>query len=611
MKSYYKSLLLQFSIVFLSITANAQNALSFDGVDDYITVPNASNLIANQNISISLWVYPTNAAPNYPNLDGFAGIRNNSNADFYLIQIGSSTVEARFRNSSGTNYDILFTSLTLNSWNHFVFTYNGSTLTLYHNGVSVGTQAATGTITSTTETLHIGSVPFNNTNFLLNGQLDDVCLWSKSLSANEVSILYNACAIDLTSSNLELCYEFNQGTAGGNNTSITSALDSKGNINGTFNGFALSGSTSNYVAYGINASSTLNISLCDVPSYTSPLGNTLTSSGTYQETIVGGGYSGCDSVITINLALGNTSNSTTINQTACGSYTSPSGNTYTTSGTYLDTLNGFAGCDSVVTLNLSIGQITTATLNIQTCDSYTSPSGQDTWISSGTYTDYITNAAGCDSIITINLTIQNSSGSTNITACGSYTSADGTVWTTSGDVIEILTNAAGCDSVLTVNLTITPALDTTLSVNLFTVTANQMNATYQWIDCGTGQPIPNETNQSFTATTDGTYAVIIDNGSCTDTSECILVEPLNTSKIFETPISAFPNPTSGMVQIDLGKNYDDIQLSINNVIGKTINSNIYNHQNEIQLDLSTYPKGVYFIRIQSEEKQAVLKVIME
>ncbi|MFK7949356.1 MAG: LamG-like jellyroll fold domain-containing protein [Saprospiraceae bacterium] len=611
MKSHYKSLILLFFIALLSNTTNAQNALSFDGINDYITVPNASGQIANQNMSLSLWVYPTNPAPNFPNLDGFAGIRNNSNADFYLIQISSTNVEARFRNSLGTNYDILFTNLTLNTWSHFVFTYDGSMLTLYVNGVSVGTQPATGTITSTTETLHIGTVPFNTTNFLLNGQLDDVCLWSKSLSANEVSVLYNACSIDLNSTNLELCYEFNQGIAGGNNTSITSVLDSKGNINGIFSGFALTGSTSNYVAYGTNASSTLNVSLCDVPSYTSPLGNTYTSSGTYQETIINGGVGGCDSIITINLALGNTTNNTTINPVTCSSYTSPSGQTYTTSGTYLDTINGFAGCDSIITINLTVAQTTMASIDVQTCDNYTSPSGTNTWGSSGTYTDIIPNAAGCDSIITINLTIGNNTGSTTISACESYTASNGTVYTSSGEINEIFTNAAGCDSILIINLVILPALDTTVSVNLFTLTANQNNATYQWVDCDNNQIIPNETNQSFTASADGNYAVIIDNGDCTDTSNCYLLEPVSTSTVFETTISTFPNPTSGIVQIDLGKSYDNLQLSINNVIGKTISSTIYNHQNRIELDLSDYAKGVYFINLQSDDKRVVLKIILE
>ena len=86
-------------------------------------------------------------------IDGFAGFRNNSNADFYLLQLSSTNVEARFRNSVGTNFDIVFTGLNVNQWNHFVSTYNGSPITLYHNGVSVGSTPANGTINTTTQAL--------------------------------------------------------------------------------------------------------------------------------------------------------------------------------------------------------------------------------------------------------------------------------------------------------------------------------------------------------------------------------------------------------------------------------------------------------------------------
>ncbi|WP_223274627.1 hypothetical protein, partial [Salibacter halophilus] len=115
-----------------------------------------------------------------------------------------------------------------------------------------------------------------------------------------------------------------------------------------------------------------------------------------------------------------------INETACSSYTVPSGDeTYTTSGTYMDTIPNAAGCDSVLTINLTI-QNTTATITEIACDSYTVPSGDETYSASGSYMDTIPNSAGCDSILTINLTINNSSSATlNETACSSYTVPSG------------------------------------------------------------------------------------------------------------------------------------------------------------------------------------------
>ena len=65
--------------LFISKTnAQSNNALDFDGTNDYITSPQGSSLIAgSQNISLAMWVYPTNPAPVFPDFDGFGGIRNN------------------------------------------------------------------------------------------------------------------------------------------------------------------------------------------------------------------------------------------------------------------------------------------------------------------------------------------------------------------------------------------------------------------------------------------------------------------------------------------------------------------------------------------------------
>src|SRR5690606_12859581 len=130
---------------------------------------------------------------------------------------------------------------------------------------------------------------------------------------------------------------------------------------------------------------------CD--SYTSPSGNYVwTTSGTYFDTIPNA--MGCDSAIAVSLTILN-STTTTISPVACNSYTSPSGNfTWTTSGTYMDTIPNAAGCDSIITVSLTINNTTTATISPVACDSYTSPSGNFTWSTSGTYMDTIPNAAG-------------------------------------------------------------------------------------------------------------------------------------------------------------------------------------------------------------------------
>jgi hypothetical protein len=94
----------------------------------------------------------------------------------------------------------------------------------------------------------------------------------------------------------------------------------------------------------------------------------------------------------------------TIAATACNTY-SLNNQTYTTSGTYVQTLANanVAGCDSIINLNLTINNANTSTLNITNCGPYTL--NNQTYSASGTYTQLTQNIAGCDSTITLNLNI--------------------------------------------------------------------------------------------------------------------------------------------------------------------------------------------------------------
>lgn len=89
----------------------------------------------------------------------------------------------------------------------------------------------------------------------------------------------------------------------------------------------------------------------------------------------------------------------------CSTYTVPSGNaTYTVTGTYQDTIPNAAGCDSILSIDLTILN-SNISYSVEVCESYTVPSGDETYTESGIYMDTIPNTVGCDSILTIDLTV--------------------------------------------------------------------------------------------------------------------------------------------------------------------------------------------------------------
>ena len=184
--------------------------------------------------------------------------------------------------------------------------------------------------------------------------------------------------------------------------------------------------------------------------YTSPSGKIWTTAGVYNDTLQM--VRGCDSVITVNLVVFNTT--ATVTTTVCDSYTAPSGLVYTTSGMYMDTIPNSLGCDSIISINLTVNYTASVTNTLTVCDSYTLPSGAVVVIS-GNYVDTITTSLGCDSIVTTQLTVNyTTSSSISEVACGTYTSPSGKVWTTSGTRFDTIPNATGCDSLMTINLTV-------------------------------------------------------------------------------------------------------------------------------------------------------------
>ena len=239
------------------------------------------------------------------------------------------------------------------------------------------------------------------------------------------------------------------------------------------------------------------------------------------------------------------------------------------------------------------------------------------WIDGFTYTANndsatynLSTAAGCDSIVMLNLTINNpSTGVDVINACNSFTWIDGITYTSSdSSATHTLTNVGGCDSVVTLNLTINNVDVGVTTINRI-ISANATGATYQWLDCNNNFAVINgETAQTFTATANGDYAVEVSQNGCTDTTVCVTISSLDINENLSfNDVYIIPNPTQGLVNIELGS-LTDVDVKVYNVNGQLIyyaaNINTSTHQ----FELNEVP-GIYIVEVSSQEEKQHYKLI--
>lgn len=202
-----------------------------------------------------------------------------------------------------------------------------------------------------------------------------------------------------------------------------------------------------------------NRSLCTGQSFTLNDGRVITSSGTYFDTLQTS--LGCDSIHEYRLSF--LSNITfTQNPVICAGsfYTLPGGSAVSVAGTYRDTLTASFGCDSIVITNLSVGPYPQSTQSVAICpgSSYSLPGGASV-SNTGTYRDTISTTAGCDSIVITDVTLTaylSSARFDTVCAGQSFVLPGGSSVSTTGIYTDTLSTAAGCDSIVTTDLLVKP-----------------------------------------------------------------------------------------------------------------------------------------------------------
>ena len=197
-----------------------------------------------------------------------------------------------------------------------------------------------------------------------------------------------------------------------------------------------------------------NAAICQGSSYTFN-GQAYTNEGTYDIPIPTS-PGNCDSIARLILAY-TAPITSTMNETICQGGSIHFGNTsYTTAGTYLHTFRTAAGCDSTVTLNLSVSPPPTGTENAQICQNGNFVYHGQTYTNPGDYPVTIQTPAGCDSLVTLKITqVSVITASVDSTICeGDSMFLKDTYYKTTGTYNATFLSAAGCDSVVTLQLTV-------------------------------------------------------------------------------------------------------------------------------------------------------------
>ena len=222
-----------------------------------------------------------------------------------------------------------------------------------------------------------------------------------------------------------------------------------------------------------------------------------------------------------------------------------------------------------------------------------SPTSTQTYVVQGTDDN------GCVNIDSVTVIVNDPTTSTQtVTTCDSYT-MNGQTYTSGGIYTQVIPNAAGCDSTITLDLTLnyspsTPIVTIQNEVNLST--SNNTGVTYQWISCTDLTPIAGQTNSSFNPTTNGLFAVVVTNGCGSDTSECASVSTIGFNDLSNNEIKLYPNPNDGQFYLEIPEQLTNQQIEIFDLNGRLVFKQELNATlNLIQTE--KLARGSYYLKI--------------
>ncbi len=273
------------------------------------------------------------------------------------------------------------------------------------------------------------------------------------------------------------------------------------------------------------------------------------------------------------------------------------------------------------------------------CSAYTVPSGDETYSAQGLTIahDTIQTVCGADSLMTIYIFIDDASVpvpdvaslsdasfdcSATPTAPTATDACSGTIVGTTTTTFPITTigtttvtwtyddgvgNISTQDQDIIVN---TIPLDITVNQSGFSLTANETADSYVWLDCNDSYNlVPFATSQTFNFLADGNYACEITVGGCVDTTDCYIISGIGFEENEKMNLAVYPNPTSGIFTIT-GITSDGI-ITIYAADGKLVLTKKSISDENSQIDLSGFERGIYLVKFKNDESEKTIRVVLQ
>jgi len=323
---------------------------------------------------------------------------------------------------------------------------------------------------------------------------------------------------------------------------------------------------------------------------------------------------GCDSILILNLSLFSDTTSTTI-ASSCDSFIwTANGQVFDESGIYETSLSTINGCDSLVTLELTILESTSSTFSEESCESFVWSLNDTEYTESGTYEHVITNNVGCDSLVILNLAILNQNINQAEIACEVFEwEVSGQLLTESGTYTESFLNTANCDSTIILDLEIIN-VNTDLNQEGIELSSDALNSTFQWLDCDNNfSPILGQVESEFIPLENGLYALEVTKSGCVDTSDCVLITTVGLDDNYvqkSEAIIIYPNPTRGDFTIALNESSTIQFIKCLDIRGREVKNFTVLDNRRFELSAEN---GVYVLLIQLENGKNISSrlVLME